>query len=56
VTGILDWEYAGWYPDYWEYAQILSPVFWGDWSIWIDRTTPQRWDLSGINAARKILF
>ncbi|KAE8146324.1 hypothetical protein BDV25DRAFT_133022 [Aspergillus avenaceus] len=21
ITGILDWEYAGWYPDYWEYAQ-----------------------------------
>lgn len=40
VTGILDWEYAGWYPDYWEYAQrwdismlpggscFNRPVFW----------------------------
>ncbi|KAJ9369323.1 hypothetical protein DTO282E5_5985 [Paecilomyces variotii] len=27
VTGILDWEHAGWYPDYWEYAQILRPAF-----------------------------
>ncbi|KAE8323535.1 kinase-like protein [Aspergillus sergii] len=33
VTGIIDWKYAGWYPDYWEYAQILRPAFWGDWSI-----------------------
>ncbi|KAE8372695.1 kinase-like protein [Aspergillus bertholletiae] len=46
VTGILGWEWAG----------ILRPAFWGDWSIWMDRTAPQRWDISGINAARKILF
>ncbi|PYI29849.1 kinase-like protein [Aspergillus indologenus CBS 114.80] len=58
VTGILDWEYAGWYPDYWEYAQILRPAaaFGGDWSVWMDRTAPQRWDISGITAARRVLF
>ncbi|EFQ97358.1 hypothetical protein MGYG_00397 [Nannizzia gypsea CBS 118893] len=56
ITGILDWEYAGWYPDYWEYAQILRPAFWGDWSEWMDLTAPQKWDLSGINAARRVLF
>jgi aminoglycoside phosphotransferase len=56
ITGILDWEWAGWYPDYWEYAQILRPVFWGDWSIWMEKTAPQKWDISGINAARGVLF
>lgn len=56
VTGLLDWESAGWYPDYWEYAQILRPAFWSDWSEWMDRTAPRKWDLSGINAARKVLF
>jgi aminoglycoside phosphotransferase len=56
VTGILDWEYAGWYPDYWEYAQIMRPAFWVDWSVWMDQTAPQRWDISGINAARRVLF
>jgi hypothetical protein len=56
VTGILDWEFAGWYPDYWEYAQIMRPAFYGDWSMWMDRTAPQRWDIKGINAARRILF
>lgn len=56
ISGILDWEYAGWYPEYWEYAQIMRPAFWGDWSVWMERTAPQRWDLSGINAARKVLF
>ncbi|KAJ5542128.1 hypothetical protein N7461_008131 [Penicillium sp. DV-2018c] len=56
ITGILDWESAGWYPDYWEYAQILRPAFWGDWSTWMEKTAPQQWDLRGINAARKVLF
>lgn len=56
ITGILDWEWAGWYPEYWEYAQIMRPAFWGDWSVWMEKTAPQRWDLGGINAARKVLF
>lgn len=57
ITGILDWECAGWYPDYWEYAQIMRPAAsWGDWATWMNRTAPQRWDLSGITTARKVLF
>jgi hypothetical protein len=56
VSGILDWEYAGWYPEYWKYAQIMRPAFRGDWSAWMERTAPQRWDLTGIDAARKVLF
>ncbi|OQE28227.1 hypothetical protein PENFLA_c005G10800 [Penicillium flavigenum] len=56
ATGVIDWEYAGWYPEYWEYAQIMRPAFGGDWSVWMDKTAPQRWDLGGINAARKVLF
>ena len=56
ITGIIDWEWAGWYPDYWEYAQIMRPAFWGDWSIWMEKTAPKKWDLAGINAARKVLF
>lgn len=55
-TGILDWESVGWYPEYWEYAQIMRPAFGGDWSVWMEKTAPQRWDLGGINAARKVLF
>lgn len=56
ITGILDWEWAGWYPDYWEYAQIMRPAFGGDWSRWMEKTAPQTWDISGINAARRVLF
>jgi thiamine kinase-like enzyme len=25
IMGIVDWELAGWYPDYWKYANILKP-------------------------------
>lgn len=56
ITGILDWEYAGWYPDYWEYAQIMRPAFDGDFKDWMDQTAPEQWDLTGINASRKVLF
>lgn len=56
ITGIVDWELAGWYPDYWEYANIMKPSTDHDWQSWMDRTAPQRWDLSGIKAARRVLF
>ncbi|KAI9666807.1 MAG: hypothetical protein M1831_001583 [Alyxoria varia] len=56
ITGIIDWELAGWYPDYWEYANIWKPSGDQDWQSWMERTAPQRWDLSGITAARRVLF
>ncbi|KAK2809705.1 hypothetical protein FQN50_003550 [Emmonsiellopsis sp. PD_5] len=57
ITGLVDWEYSGWYPDYWEYAQIMRPSCLSrDWQAWMDATAEQKWDLSGINAARRILF
>lgn len=59
ITGILDWENAGWYPDYWELANITAPASQcGDWQSWMVRTAPEefRCDLQGINAARAVLF
>lgn len=56
ITGIIDWELAGWYPEYWEYANIMKPTRDEDWQSWMDRTATQRWDLSGITAARRVLF
>ncbi|KAL9104784.1 MAG: hypothetical protein Q9163_000334 [Psora crenata] len=56
ITGIIDWELAGWYPEYWEYANIMKPTVDIDWQSWMDRTAIQRWDLSGIKAARRVLF
>ncbi|EPS37880.1 hypothetical protein H072_8489 [Dactylellina haptotyla CBS 200.50] len=30
VTGILDWETCGWYPEYWEYVKALNTIDPGD--------------------------
>ncbi|EON99437.1 putative phosphotransferase family protein [Phaeoacremonium minimum UCRPA7] len=58
ITGILDWENAGWFPDYWEYANIMKPSRDKDWMRWMDDTKPAQWqwDISGIVKARKVLF
>ena len=56
ITGIVDWELTGWYPEFWEYAKIIEPSRDKDWQSWRDRTAMQRWDLSGIIAARRVLF
>ncbi|KAF2793677.1 kinase-like protein [Melanomma pulvis-pyrius CBS 109.77] len=36
---IIDWEFSGWYPSYWEYARtIFAGGRWeDDWSLWVDR-------------------
>lgn len=54
ITGILGWKFAGWYPDYWEYAQIMNVPF-SDWSGWMERTAAHRWDIDGIDAVKEIV-
>lgn len=35
---LIDWESAGWYPSYWEYANtIYSGWFENDWYRWVDK-------------------
>lgn len=55
INGIIDWENAGWYPDYWEYSNMMRPSEDIDWQKWMDDTAGARWDLSGINATRRVL-
>lgn len=32
VQALLDWEYSGWYPEYWEYVKFFArPTQWDDW-------------------------
>lgn len=35
---IIDWEFAGWYPSYWEYSRAIDGCgrFDDDWSEWVD--------------------
>ncbi|KAJ6112704.1 hypothetical protein N7512_008028 [Penicillium capsulatum] len=45
VTAILDWEYAGWYPEHWEYIQALrqlKPM--PDWPDYLSRILPPRFE------------
>jgi aminoglycoside phosphotransferase (APT) family kinase protein len=45
VTAILDWEYAGWYPEHWEYIQALrqlKPM--PDWPEYLSRILPHRFE------------
>lgn len=56
IVGILDWEQSGWYPEYWEYANIMKPRNEEEWQQLMDHTAPHRWDLTGIVAARRVLF
>ena len=41
IVALLDWEYAGWYPEYWEYVKFLAS-FWrhGDWRACADDIFP----------------
>ena len=36
---IIDWEFAGWYPSYWEYSRGLYACGrWNDdWSLWVEK-------------------
>ncbi|OJJ70229.1 hypothetical protein ASPBRDRAFT_197916 [Aspergillus brasiliensis CBS 101740] len=42
ITGIIDWEMCGWYPEYWEYLKALNTVFAGsefdDWWEYLPMT------------------
>ena len=38
VVAIVDWEQAGWYPDYWEYCKaVYTAAPNGEWRWWIDQ-------------------
>ena len=43
VTGLIDWEYAGWYPEYWDYIKFFERVVRtaSDWKDYADEIFPQ---------------
>lgn len=59
ITGLVDFESAGFFPDYWEYAQMMRLGGEGDedeWRLMMERTAPRVWDVKGIQKARRVLF
>jgi hypothetical protein len=42
ITGLLDWEYAGWYPEYWDHVKFFDrPCSHKDWKECVDVILPQ---------------
>lgn len=40
LSGVIDWEQAGWYPEYWEYCKLLHGVdYRHEWRTagWVDK-------------------
>ncbi|OAA66946.1 Phosphotransferase family protein [Niveomyces insectorum RCEF 264] len=58
ILALLDWESSGWFPDWWEYAQMMGicDELEYDWQHWMERTRPVPWDISAIQKARRVLF
>jgi hypothetical protein len=56
IAAIIDWEMAGWFPDYWEWVSIMRPSRDHDFQEWMGRTKPEEWDISGITKARGLLL
>jgi aminoglycoside phosphotransferase (APT) family kinase protein len=44
ITGIIDWEYAGWYPEYWEYVKMIQFSRDKHFLCWCQRY----WELGGV--------
>lgn len=55
VVGLLDWENAGFYPDYWEYAMTMRPMPRRDhdWQAFMKSLKPKNWDITGIEKERR---
>jgi serine/threonine protein kinase len=59
IVGLVDFESAGFLPDYWEYAQAMRFGGAGDreeWRLMMEQTAPRVWDITGIQKARRVLF
>jgi hypothetical protein len=58
IVGLVDWESAGFFPDYWEYSQMMRPMHDSndEWQDFMRRSSPNEWDVTGIEKARRVLF
>ncbi|KAL1385281.1 kinase-like domain-containing protein [Phyllosticta capitalensis] len=44
IQALLDWEYAGWYPEHWEYVKFLHMASKNkDWQDYVDTIFPEKY-------------
>lgn len=59
IAAIVDLEYTGFLPDYWECAQMArygGPDDTDEWRLPMERTEPRAWDVRGIQKARDFFW
>lgn len=60
ITGIIDWETAGWYPSYWEYVSAnkmnIRNIFWYDYVYRFLEPKPKDLEMDRIRERRSGLF
>lgn len=44
IVGLIDWEFAGWFPEYWEYIKFFDRPSHRDWYDYSDVIFSQRYD------------
>jgi len=41
ITGLVDWEDSGWYPEYWEYVKFFQRPSTHDWKRYAEHIFPE---------------
>ncbi|APA08872.1 hypothetical protein sscle_04g036420 [Sclerotinia sclerotiorum 1980 UF-70] len=51
VVAVLDWEYAGWYPEYWDFVKSFNALDarCGSWYDWVGKVFPVAWEQEFMN-------
>ncbi|OBT47178.1 hypothetical protein VE00_03455 [Pseudogymnoascus sp. WSF 3629] len=44
IVGLIDWEFAGWFPEYWEYVKFFERPSLRDWFNYSDVIFSQKYD------------
>lgn len=44
IAGLIDWEFAGWFPEYWEYIKFFDRPSHRDWYDYADVIFSQNYD------------